>query len=137
MGVEGNVGKQYTGKANDSIEEDTGRKYTGQVVLFGRKIIVEAQDTGKGMNVLVYGGDAGHIGAVCVGCQGRVIQTIRFPGHKEGIVCEKWVQAIMDWYPYPVVVSAGIHYDKADADRIARILGVLDEMLEKLHMAWV
>lgn len=47
MGVEGNVGKQYTGKANDSIEEDTGRKYTGQVVLFGKKLSWRRKIQGK------------------------------------------------------------------------------------------
>lgn len=108
------------------------RQYAGRITLFGREIFVTATDTGGGMDVLIRGGDKGHIGAVAVGVPDREPQIITFPGHREDVVCEKWVREISKSYPFPVVVSVGIHYDGIGREQIEEILRSLDGMLEEM-----
>ena len=108
------------------------RQYTERITLFGKEILATVTDTGKGMDVLIRGGDEGHIGAVAVGAPGEEPQVIAFPGPTEDAVCEPWAREIGKRYPFPVIVSAGIHYDGIDREQIGEVLRSLDGMLEKI-----
>ena len=103
-----------------------------KIQVFGREINIVVYDTGDGISVLIEGGTKGHIGAVAVALSGRVENSIVFPSHKEGIVCEQWVARISAVYPGPVVVQAGIHYDHITKEQIEEILETLGRELDIL-----
>lgn len=101
-------------------------------MIFGKSVCMAITDTGKGMNILLSGGDCAHIGAVSVAASGKVLHTTAFPGHREDVVCKKWAESISKVYAYPVVVEAGIHYDNISGAQIQTILDRLDRELEIL-----
>ena len=110
------------------------RQYTERITLFGKEILATVTDTGRGMDVLIRGGDEGHIGAVAVCAPDMEPQIVTFSGHREDVVCEKWVQEIGKRYSFPVVVSAGIHYDGIGREQIEEILHVLDGVLNEIWL---
>lgn len=107
-----------------------GRNVTRRICLLNQEIRIHVYDTGNGLNVLIEGGEQGHIGAVAVGEGNGELHVIAFPAHKEEVVSRKWAQALCRVYPGPVVVEAGIHYDHITKSGIQEILDALDRELE-------
>lgn len=100
----------------------------------GRDITALVLQTESGVSVTLYGGDRPHIGAVGVADPGGKRTVTEFPGHKEGVVCEKWTTALVAASYLPAVVTAGIHYDGLDKAGIEAVLALTDELLaEALH----
>ena len=92
------------------------------ISIFEKNVVIECYDTGNGINVLLEGGDKGHIGAVAVLSADMPLQLITFPTHKETIVCKRWAELLFERFQVPVVVEAGIHYDNIGKSEITRIL---------------
>ncbi len=120
------------------------RVYEREVPVLGRMIRMQAQDTGKGLQVLITGGDQAHIGAVAVCGESSFdssfpekngVRTVTFPGHKETQVVENWARRLGELSDFPVVVSAGIHYDGINRAQIGEILSALDKELSRAA-AW-
>ena len=85
----------------------------------------------ESVHISLYGGDLPHIGAIgIVDPEGNCIVT-QFPGHKEGVVCEKWTAALSAAGCRPAVVEAGIHYDGLGKADIEAVLSITDMMLEE------
>ena len=103
-----------------------------EISILGRRVISAICQTEDGINILIAGGDKGHIGAVAIAKAGYIIESVAFPDHKEKIICENWAKKISVVYPGPVVVEAGIHYDTITKEQIQEVLERLDEELEKL-----
>ena len=83
------------------------------------------------VHISLYGGDLSHIGAIgIVDLEGRCTVT-QFSGHKEGSICKKWCDALSAAGFCPVVVEAGIHYDRLDKSGIIAVLDVLDMLLNE------
>lgn len=103
----------------------------------GRNITVQTVLTEEGISVTVCGGDRPHIGAVGVADPDGKVTVTEFPGHKEGVVCEKWTAALANAGYLPAVVTAGIHYDGLDRDGIEAVLTLTDELLAETlrHLA--
>ena len=80
----------------------------------------------------LYGGDRTHIGAVGVIDPDGNRTITQFPGHREGVVCERWLDALAAANVKPAVVEAGVHYDGLDKEGISEVLGVLEELLRDL-----
>lgn len=100
----------------------------------GRDITIQAVLTEEGISVTVCGGDRPHIGAVGVADPDGKVTVTEFPGHKEGVVCEKWTAALAVAGYTPAVVTAGIHYDGLDKAGIEAVLALTDELLaDTLH----
>lgn len=95
----------------------------------GRYITALIVRTAGGVQVILTGGDLPHIGAVGVADPGGKCTVTQFPTHREGVVCEKWVQALAAAGLCPAVVTAGIHYDELGPAGIRRVLALTDEML--------
>ena len=87
-------------------------------------------DTGDGISVTLYGGDRGHIGAISIKTPGEEAVTRELPGHREGIVAEKWAERLSEHFGCTVVVSCGIHYDGITKEGILEVLQGSDELLE-------
>lgn len=90
-------------------------------------------DTGAGVNILIEGGEKGHIGAVAVAQSGKVTDSIVFPSHKEDVICEQWAARVSSVYNGPVVVEAGVHYEHITKEQIQEILDALDKELINLE----
>lgn len=118
-------------------EISVGATFDKKLTILGKPVRIQITDTGRGMNILLYGGDSAHIGAVSVAENGNLLQSIEFPGHKEEVVSRKWAKCISGVYAGPVVVEAGIHYDEISKERIQKILNILDLELEKLREQYV
>ena len=97
----------------------------------GRDIVVQALLLPRGVNISLYGGDLPHIGAIgIVDPEGNCAVT-RFPGHKEGVICEKWAAALSAAGCRPAVVEAGIHYDGLDKTGIEDVMSITNMLLEE------
>lgn len=103
-----------------------------KLLILGHVINIGVYDTGAGINILIEGGEKGHIGAVAIALSGRVIESIVFPFHKENVICEKWAVKLSMVYNGPVIVEAGVHYDNITREQIQEILEVLDKELNSL-----
>lgn len=103
----------------------------------GRDITALVLQTENGVSVTLWGGDRPHIGAVGVAGPDGEYTVTEFPGHREGVVCEKWTAALAAAGCLPAVVTAGIHYDGLDQAGIKAVLTLTDEMLAEalLHLA--
>ena len=97
--------------------------------LFHKPIQVIVSGTSKGIQVLVAGGDQSHIGAVCVVDPGGNRASHCFFGHRDDAVAEKWAAEIYRKTKTPVVVSAGIHYDRISKEEIQAVLNTTDTLL--------
>lgn len=100
------------------------------VFLLERKIHIVVYDTGCGIQILIEGGDRGHIGAVSVVSPETAMQTVTFPQHREDVISMKWAETICGKFGVPVVVSAGVHYDNIQKEQIRQVLDVMDRELE-------
>lgn len=121
----------------DTVKEYT--KETGDYALFhgtarilDREVRVTEYATACGLNVLLEGGDQGHIGSVSVAVPGMSVQSIVLPGHKEDIVSERWAARLCREKNVPVVVSAGIHFDEMSKEQSAEALEGMDRLLRAL-----
>lgn len=95
----------------------------------GKPITAEITVTDCGLQVGLYGGDKPHIGAVgIVDPDGKVTVT-QFEGHKEGVLCQQWCEALANAGLCPAVVSAGVHYDNASKEEILQIVRLCGELL--------
>lgn len=103
-----------------------------KVTLLGKEIFIHVFDTGDGLNVLIEGGDRGHIGAVAAAGPALEVSTITFPGHKEGMICRRWAEVLANAFQCPAVVSAGVHYDGIGGQEIREIVDVLERILMEI-----
>ena len=95
----------------------------------GEKIYLEAVLTDEGITVSLAGGHKSHIGAVAVVNPIGELSLQTFLGHKEGELAKRFAKKIFETTGYPVVVSAGIHYDNIDKTGIMEVLEVSNKLL--------
>lgn len=103
------------------------KAYVKEITALGRRIIIAVYETQDGMNILIEGGDRGHIGAVAVAKGGYIIESVSFPSHREDVIARNWAEKLSALYPGPVVVEAGIHYDGITKEQIREVLKTLEE----------
>ncbi|MCD8131695.1 MAG: hypothetical protein LUE16_10565 [Lachnospiraceae bacterium] len=84
-----------------------------------------------GVEAHIYGGCLPHIGAVSIVDPDGCLTTTQFPGHKDGVVSDKWAKAIAGAGRLLVTVAAGIHYDNLTKEGIGAVVEATDEMLEE------
>lgn len=82
-----------------------------------------------GVHASIYGGSRPHIGAVSVVDLAGKCHTTQFPGHKDGVVSERWAKALAEAGYRPVVVEAGIHYDNLSREGIMAVIRLTDKIL--------
>lgn len=97
----------------------------------GRSITAAVTDTGQGVQVLLSGGDAPHIGAVGVLSPDGKIAVTEFSAHREGVLCRQWCRAFWNAGIAPAAVSAGVHYDAAAAAEIQRVVALCESLLKE------
>lgn len=105
-------------------------------------VTLEASWLGKDLNISIFGGDKGHIGAVAV-AQARPsladpdltsasTSVITLVGHKEDRIACKVAEQIAIEINGVVSVACGIHVNQATAEQISAICRVVDQLVEKL-----
>lgn len=97
----------------------------------GRDIVAQALQLPQGIHISLYGGDLPHIGAVGIVDQEGHCNVTQFPGHNEGVVCEKWTAALSNAGCRPAVVEAGIHYDGLDKNGIEAVMDITNKLLDE------
>lgn len=127
--VESNINFSYM---KGSVDRMTERNYTLQVL--GKPIEIKLNDTGRGINVLIAGGDSAHIGAVSIALPGEPVVTHEFEGHRDSAVSDRWAAVLCERCASPVVISCGIHYDGITKDQIAAVCSELDSFLGNLEL---
>lgn len=100
--------------------------------LFHEKITALALPLEEGLHVSICGGSRPHIGAVSIVSPEGERRTWQFPGHKDGVVSERWAEALSRAGFRPVVVEAGIHYDALRQEEIAAVVALTDKMLKEI-----
>jgi len=98
------------------------------------KLYLIAVFSGDDLIVVILGGDRPHIGSVSVayppftdeekkkGKDGVVLNTIPLPGHKDYVVSEMVAEKVSRVLGRVVVVSVGIHIEKASKAEIEEVL---------------
>lgn len=97
----------------------------------GKDITAQVLILDEGIHISLYGGDKSHIGAVGIIDPDGNRTVTQFPGHKEGMVCERWLDTLATADIKPAVVEAGIHYDGLDKAGIGKVLGELEGLLNE------
>ena len=98
-----------------------------QIVLLDRIVQVSVCRTECGIQVLIAGGDRSHIGAVSIVDEKSNLISHVFEGHKDHVISDRWAVKLV-----PVVVSAGIHYDKITPDGIKTVIEEIEKLLEEV-----
>ncbi len=97
------------------------------------------QPLGDDLQVVLWGGDRPHVGAVAV-AEPRVSRTdpvrttasssvICLSGHKEDELARDAALRLAIVSKGAVAVTAGLHWDQLDADDIKDVLGLCDELI--------
>lgn len=97
----------------------------------GKEIVAQVLQLPQGVHISLYGGDLPHIGAVGIADPDGNCTVTQFPGHREGVVCEKWVASLADAGFCPLVVEVGIHYDRLDKIGIEAVISMTSSLLEE------
>lgn len=105
-------------------------KLARDVQVLGRPIHVLVYDTGNGFSVLIEGGDRGHVGAAAVALPGQPVELLELPGHRDGVLCQRWAAALSAAFQVPVAAVAGVHYDDLQKPQIQEILDAMEEELQ-------
>ena len=98
----------------------------------GKYITALALQLEDGLHVSLFGGDRAHIGAVGIVEPDGACSLKEFPGHREGILCRAWTEALSAGGFRPAVVEAGIHYDNLGKDGIREVVSLTEDMLREL-----
>ena len=107
------------------------KHFTCERMFRGKPITAEITVTDCGVQVGLYGGDKSHIGAVGIVDPDGNITVTQFEGHKEGVLCRQWCEALANAGLCPVIVSAGVHYDNASKEEILQIVRLCGELLQE------
>lgn len=107
-------------------------RHTDSVTVLNQPIRMEAVLLHSGMNILLFGGDAPHIGSVAVLSPTGEMNIHTFPGHREDVICRTWAEAFQATEWKPAVISVGIHYDEIDRQGIQTVLDAADTLLSRL-----
>ena len=98
------------------------------------KLYLIAVFSGDDLIIVIFGGDRPHVGSVSVayppftdeekkkGKDGVVLNTIPLPGHKDYVVSEMVAEKVSRVLGRVVVVSVGIHIEKASKAEIEEVL---------------
>ena len=100
--------------------------------VLGETLSAIVQITPQGVQVLITGGAAPHIGAVSIVSPDGIRRDHQFPGHRDGVITEKWADTLARAGYLPVVVSAGIHYDCLSREGIVQVVAAADALLEEM-----
>lgn len=111
------------------------RQFQVTCELFGAAITALVLLPEQGLHVSVCGGELPHIGAVSVIGPDGVCRTVEFPGHRDSAVSSRWARQLWDAGFCPVVVEAGIHYDRLSQPGIQAVLSQTDAMLRDVQSA--
>ena len=103
-----------------------------QIVLLDRIVQVSVCRTECGIQVLIAGGDRSHIGAVSIVDEKSNLISHVFEGHKYHVISDRWAVKLYERFLVPVVVSAGIHYDKITPDGIKTVIEEIEKLLEEV-----
>lgn len=97
--------------------------------LFDAEITAQVLQLDQGLHVSVFGGTRPHIGAVSTAPPAGSVETLQFPGHKDGVISGRWARALSEAGHCPCVVEAGIHYDNLSGGEIDMVVALTEEML--------
>ena len=101
--------------------------------LMGYQLKARCSILDEGIHVLLTGGSRTHVGAVSFCFPGETVQTVQFPGHRDGVVSKKWAEYLCRKFCTLVTVNCGIHYDNVCKEEICQIVAETEEMLTQIE----
>lgn len=97
--------------------------------LFDAEITAQILQLDQGLHAAVFGGTRPHIGAVSAAFPAGSVETLQFPGHRDGVISGRWAKALSEAGYCPCAVEAGIHYDDLSRREIDMVVALTEEML--------
>ena len=108
-------------------------------LIHNEKITLKVVMIGMDIQVLCYGGDEPHIGAVSLAVPyesgnmtGASVSTLTALTHREDNVCRQLAESFCKQLKTSVAVSCGIHYDQITKELILEIQNVVTDMSKEL-----
>ena len=97
----------------------------------GKAIRMDFDPDQTPMRLTLTGGDLPHVGAVGSIQPDGSISVTESPGHKEGILCQRWCVALESAGCKPLRMEAGIHYNALPPEGIQDVLEITDALLQE------
>lgn len=105
---------------------------TVQTTCLGRTLCATAQKLNDGWDVALFGGDSTHVGAVTLAGSGA-LQTVQRPGHRDGVLSERWAGYLAERLKAPVCVRCGVHYDRLSRQDLPKVVQACEDLLKQLE----
>ena len=97
----------------------------------GKAIRMDFDPDQTPMRLTLTGGELPHVGAIGFIQADGGISVTESPGHKEGILCQRWCVALESAGCKPLRMEAGIHYDALTPEGIHEVLEITDALLQE------
>ncbi|MCL1894758.1 MAG: hypothetical protein FWG02_11120 [Holophagaceae bacterium] len=95
-------------------------------------VTLKAQPIGLDWNILVYGGNLPHVGAVALASPNTTCSVLCLPNHREGEIAERIASAIVEHVNASVCVTCGIHLDNITQHEICSVGDIIKMFISEL-----
>jgi hypothetical protein len=96
-------------------------------------VSAEINKLGKDFSVKILNKDGAHIGAVCIAEKGKLINSFKFPNHKEHIVFEPITKKLSKKLNAKVIVFGGVHVNNPTKKELNELIKNIKKLPEKLR----
>lgn len=104
--------------------------------VLGRDVTVEVQLLGADIHVLVYGGDAAHLGGTAVAVPylsagkrpSAFLSSVSVPGHKDEELWRVIAKKVAVEHQATAIVSGGVHFEGVDAEDVAQASAAIEDL---------
>jgi len=95
-------------------------------------IRLKAQPIGSDWNIVVYGGDRPHVGAVALASPGSTCSFICLPNHRECELAKGLASTLSNHVNAAVCVSCGIHLENITKNEISLVHTIIENFTLEL-----
>ncbi|MBN2126945.1 MAG: hypothetical protein JW703_00970 [Candidatus Diapherotrites archaeon] len=95
-------------------------------------VSAELNKLGNDFSVKIWNKEGAHIGAVCIAVKGKLINSVKFPHHKEHIVFEPIAKTLSKKLNAKIIVFGGVHVDNPTKKELNELIKNIKKLPEKL-----
>jgi hypothetical protein len=96
-----------------------------------------AQPVGADWNIVVYGGERPHVGAVALAGPEFPCSLLALPKHREGDIAKRLAVALANHFNATVCASCGIHLDEITPEEIEQVHHIVEKFISELTTKYI